>query len=243
MAGERIFEGRYLEEALAAAAEATGVPAADLHYRIVEQGRRGLFGLGAKSVRIRLEEPNPFELLQGDPPPRPEPIREVRRAPQVSAPRPQSEPDTPTAVAETLQQMVDLMGLDLRVRPEAADDRLDLVLTGADRALLTQKDAELRSALQFLINRMARRSWPAAGRIQIVLDGSRARRDDQFVDRIRDVAAQVARTGAPQRLPPMNAYERRIVHLTVREFTGLESRSDGSGHLKRVSIFKPSSGS
>ena len=240
MAGDRIFEGRHLEEALAAAAEATGIPAADLHYRIVEQGRRGLFGLGAKSVRIRLEDPNPFELLKGDPPPRPEPVREVRSAPQARAPRRDSVPDTAAAVAETMQRMVDLMGFDLRVRPETADGWLDLVLTGADRALLTQKDAELRSALQFLINRMARRSWPDAGRIQIILDGSRARRDDEFVDRIRGIAAQVARTGAPHRLPPMNAYERRIVHLTVREFTGLESRSDGSGHLKRVSIFKPS---
>jgi hypothetical protein len=35
----------------------------------------------------------------------------------------------------------------------------------------------------------------------------------------------------------MNAYERRLVHLTVREYDDLDSRSEGSGHLKRVKIY------
>ena len=89
---------------------------------------------------------------------------------------------------------------------------------------------------------MARRSWPDVGRIQLTVEGAREGRDAEFVERIRGVAAQVARTGTPYRLPPMNAYERRIVHLTVREFTDLGSRSDGNGHLKRVSIFKQGGG-
>ena len=36
----------------------------------------------------------------------------------------------------------------------------------------------------------------------------------------------------------MNAYERRLVHLTVREFDELGSESEGNGHLKRVKIYK-----
>lgn len=234
MAREQVFEGRHLKEALAAAAAATGVPEDDLHYEIVEQGRRGLFGLGAKSVRIRVEGPGTPEGA------RPEPSHkaEGRVAPQ----RPGAGSSDKASVGATLQRVIDLMGLDLRVRSEATEGGIDLVLTGPDRPLLSQRDSELRSALQFLINRMARRSWPDAGRIQLTADGQRARRDEDIVDQIREVAAQVARTGKPQRLPPMNAYERRLVHLTVCEFQGLGSRSDGSGQLKRVSIFKQSAG-
>ena len=37
----------------------------------------------------------------------------------------------------------------------------------------------------------------------------------------------------------MNAYERRLVHLTVRKYTALDSRSEGGGATKRVRIFRP----
>ena len=41
------FEGRDLEDALAAAAKALGVPPASLRYELLEEGRRGILGLGA----------------------------------------------------------------------------------------------------------------------------------------------------------------------------------------------------
>ena len=224
MADERVFEGRNLEEALAAAAAATGIPEEDLHYHILEQGRRGLFGLGARSVRIELEE---LGSRVEAPPPEPQSVQ----PPAADA------PDF-AAVEAVVQRILDLMGLDLRVKAETIDGGLELALTGSDRSLLVERDAELRSALQFLIHRMARRMWPEIGRIQLAGGGRKPRRDQEIVAEIREVAGRVARTGKPHRLPPMNAYERRIVHLTVREFDELGSRSEGEGHLKRVAIFK-----
>jgi spoIIIJ-associated protein len=85
---------------------------------------------------------------------------------------------------------------------------------------------------------MARRAWPEAGRIHLACDGHRKERDDDLVELTREVAQQVKRTGKTKRLHPMNAYERRLVHLTVREFDQLGSRSEGSGHLKRVKVYR-----
>ena len=73
----------------------------------------------------------------------------------------------------------------------------------------------------------------------LTCDGERsARRDDELVQQTREVAEEVRRTGRAKRLAPMNAYERRLVHLTVREFERLGSRSEGNGHLKRVKVFR-----
>ncbi len=57
MSTNRIFEGKDLAEALAEASTRLGIAEPDLDYEIVEQGRRGLFGLGAKSVQIRVMPP------------------------------------------------------------------------------------------------------------------------------------------------------------------------------------------
>ena len=93
--------------------------------------------------------------------------------------------------------------------------------------------------MQFLLNRMARRAWPGAGRIHLTCDGTRRRRDEDVVDLVHEVAQQVSRTGQSKRLHPMNSYERRLVHLTVRKLDGVASRSEGDGYLKKVKIYKP----
>ena len=106
--------------------------------------------------------------------------------------------------------------------------------------MLTAKNGELLSAMQFVLNRMSRRTWPDAGRIDLGgrESGGSRQRDDDLVELAREAAEQVSRTGKTRKLQPMNAYERRLVHLTVREFPGLSSNSDGDGSLKRVRISK-----
>jgi len=61
--------------------------------------------------------------------------------------------------------------------------------------------------------------------------------DEELVALTREVTQQVSNTGKTKRLHPMNAYERRLVHITVRERPELDSRSEGNGYLKRVRIF------
>jgi spoIIIJ-associated protein len=224
------FEGKDLDEALHLAATSLGIPEPELDYQIIEQGRPGLFGIGAKSVRIRVMPPVrhlPDDALDQEPDPDPGPQPQDRLS-----------PETVKEVESVVQRMIDLMGLELEVKAEAASSNLTLGLNGPDRKLLRQKDAELLSALQFLLNRMSRRAWPQVGRIQIGTDGQRRRRDDELIELTREVAQQVGSTGKTKRLHQMNSYERRLVHLTIREYEGLGSRSEGNGYLKRVRVFK-----
>jgi spoIIIJ-associated protein len=220
---EREFEGRDLPEALESASRALGVAREALEFRLVDEGRRGLFGLGAKRVRIAVAAP------------------ETVASVAVEIPRP-AEPEgddagpAASSVEETLRQMLDLMGLDLEARIEAEGDAVRVLLTGADRRVLLQKDGELVNALQFLLNRMARRAWPDVAHVLVSCEGFRDRREEDLVELVREVARQVARTGHPKKLHSMNPYERRLVHLTVREFPDLTSRSAGDGFLKQVTV-------
>ena len=233
MTEEQVFEGKDLAEALDHAAQELGVPEAELHYEILEQGRRGLLGLGVKSVRIRVMQP-----LDAEPPsltdqPGPEP---AKKSPKPAQPKVVTE--TSREVEKTLQRMIELMGLDLKVEASAQDDGVSLQLQGPDQKMLTSRNAELLSAIQFLLTRMSRRTWPDAGRIHVSCNGQTRRRDDELVELAKRVADQVSSTGRTKKLQPMNAYERRLIHITVREFAGLTSSSDGSGALKRVRISK-----
>jgi len=236
MIEDGVFEGKDLEEALAAAATALGVPEADLRYEMVEQGRRGLLGLGVRHVRIRVQ---PTALDEPQPAPRPRRTKPPVRTALVPEPEAGETTVTPELVRDvekTVTKMVGLMGLELQVVGEERDGGVSLELNGPDQPLLLARNGELLSALQFVLNRMTHRTWPGTRGIQIGCDGRRRPRDEELVTLARRVATEVSRTGRTRKLRPMNAYERRLVHITVQEFGGLTSSSEGTGALKRVRI-------
>lgn len=282
MSTNRIYEGKDLAEALAEASTRLGIAEPDLDYEIIEQGRRGLFGLGAKSVQIRVMPPINAETrdaghgeLAGQPSrspggrggrgggggrggrgseartgrgrderPAARPRRTARRSPAAEEPPQEREP-APAAPQEAVDQvrasvekMVGLLGLELAVSAEGIAGGTRVELDGPDQELLTDGDAEAIGAWQFLLNRMSRRAWPEAGRIQVYCDGHEQSRDEDLLALARETAEQVLQDGRATRLRPMNSYERRLVHLTVRKMRGVDSRSEGQGALKQVRVFK-----
>jgi spoIIIJ-associated protein len=53
-------------------------------------------------------------------------------------------------------------------------------------------------------------------------------------------ARQVTSEGRPKILEPMPSYERRIIHMALKEFDGIKTESQGEGQLRRV-VIKPGS--
>jgi len=274
MSTNRDFEGKDLAAALAEASTRLGIAEPDLDYEIVEQGRRGLFGLGARSVQIRVMSPIDAETRaaghgelagqltrgkgrrrrsgSGDgrssvrPSVRPSSRTAKRRPVQAPVAEPESErepaPEAPQEsvdqVQASIEKMVGLLGLELNVSAKGVSGGTEVTLDGPDQELLTDGDAETIGAWQFLLNRMSRRAWPEAGRIHIYCDGHEQTRDEDLFSLAREAAEQVLQDGRTQQLHPMNSYERRLVHLTVRKIRGVDSRSEGNGSLKQVRVFK-----
>jgi spoIIIJ-associated protein len=218
------FDGKDLEDALGAAVEALGRPASELDYQILEGGRKGVFGLGARPVRIRVAEVAGVAVT-------------IRSVPAPMAPD-KIASGTVSSPRSALCEIIAKMGFDLRVEEARRDGTLELTLDGPDRKRLTARDGELLSAVEFVLNRMGRRAWPDEPSVRLLCRGFRSERDDELVEMVREAAAQVARSGLPRRLHAMNPYERRVVHMTVRELPGLTTVSEGDGFLKRVRVEK-----
>lgn len=221
---ENEFDGKDLEGALEAAAKALGRPVSELDYAVLEGGRKGVFGLGARLVRIRIATGERVMSLHRH-----------EAEPAIPSPTAPLEASPPCAA---LRDIIAKMGLELRVAEARRNGTLELTLDGADRNRLTAKDGELLSAMEFVLNRMGRRAWPAESPVHLVCHGFRSERDDELVELVREAAAQVSRSGLPRRLHAMNPYERRVVHMTVRELPGLTTVSEGDGFLKRVRVEK-----
>ena len=66
----------------------------------------------------------------------------------------------------------------------------------------------------------------------------RKRRRSQLAAKAREIAKRVKRTGRQERLEPMNAYERKVVHDAAGEVGGVETSSEGEDPERRVVIRK-----
>jgi spoIIIJ-associated protein len=120
------------------------------------------------------------------------------------------------------------------------EETITLHVEGADEeamGLLIGRRGETLRSLQFLLNLLVSRrvqKWP-----QIVVDvgNYRQRRQESLEGLARRMAERVRQTGRPIMLEPMAAYERRIVHLALREDKSIYTESSGEGESRKIVIF------
>ena len=59
---------------------------------------------------------------------------------------------------------------------------------------------------------------------------------EQLEQQARDAAKEVKRWGDPVKMPEMNAHDRRIIHMALRDDPDITTESEGEGAMKKVVI-------
>ena len=106
-----------------------------------------------------------------------------------------------------------------------------------DSSLLIGRRGETLQHLQFLLNLLANRRlqrWPY---LLVDVEHYRQRRDASLQDLARRMAERVSHTQQPITLEPMPPYERRIVHLALRDNPLVVTQSTGEGDSRKVVIY------
>ncbi len=138
--------------------------------------------------------------------------------------------------AEILEELINLMDLDVRVDIRSDAERIELDVTGEDSGRVIGKKGATLDALQFLINKMVNR-FPEARRHVIVDSGDyRERHDDGLVSMAKRQADRAVTEGKVVTLQPMNARDRRVVHMSLAKFDGVSTMSQGEGMRRRIQI-------
>ena len=128
------------------------------------------------------------------------------------------------------------MGVPVEPTVEEQPDCVRILLEGAGgEALLHRKGAGL-DALQHVLNTVFRRELPEDRRIVVDYQDYRQGQDAELRQTALFLADRAKQTGEPQEIGPLNAYARRIVHLTVAEDPAVSSESHGDALLKTVII-------
>lgn len=245
---DRAFSGSDVAEAVKEAALTLGLPESELRYFVLEPGRPGSLGVAPMPARIAVimgspskpkAQPREREARPAAAPPTTT-RREITPAPRTPAPiLPDEGPDEP--VEERLQRVTEAIGRTANLRLEGR------MVAGLEAAVITLEtsdpdfflgadgDGKTWEALEQLLHRMfVSAVHPLKLRIELL--GYRDSRDLALRRRTLLLVGEVKGDGRPRETPPLNAYERRIVHLAVATAGGVLSRSEGEGGNRLVVI-------
>ena len=98
------------------------------------------------------------------------------------------------------------------------------------------KRGAVLEAIQYLTTRVAHRPGEERRHVAVDAEGYRARHEDQLAEMAQKLAKRVAAEGKVITFDPMNARDRRIVHMAVKDLPGVRTESQGEGPDRRVQI-------
>jgi spoIIIJ-associated protein len=119
---------------------------------------------------------------------------------------------------------------------EPGHEPVILDISGDDLGLLIGWRGENLRALQTVLNLMMGDNEAEGRRLILDVERYRARREDRVRELALRVAHRVKRTGERMTLEPMQAYERRVIHITLEGDEGVRTESTGADPARRVTI-------
>src|SRR5499427_2828289 len=124
------------------------------------------------------------------------------------------------------------------VRASGSETELGCILSieGPDSGLLLNQGGELLDALQQILNQAMGRNLPKGQRIVCDVNNYRAARESELRAMADHAARQVRATSSAFVFGPMEANERRVIHLSLAEEEDLVTESIGEGNGRRLRV-------
>jgi spoIIIJ-associated protein len=178
-----------------------------VQFEVVSEGERGLLGVGYEPARVLAHAP----------------------ADALEAIRFDDDSEAAADARSLAQRIMDAIGVEGRADVREDADAITVTFTGADVALLIGRHGQMIDAVQYLMNAISHRTY-GADRKEVVVDaaGYRERRRATLESLAVRTAREVLETGDRVELEPMTAVERKVVHLRLKEFEGVETASEGT---------------
>lgn len=240
-----------VDEAVAKGLADLGLAPDAVDIEILDQGSKGIFGIGSRHARVRLavkSAPGEFVSAPVSTERQAQPAAPIEAEPsfppvETEAPARVEEDESLLVAKETVAELLERMKVRASVHAHygKADERSSRVpimvdVHGDDLSILIGRRAETLNALQYISALIVSKELGHSVPVIIDVEGYRSRRENQIRQLARRMAEQAVKTGRRQILEPMPANERRIIHMELRENSSVRTESIGEEPRRKVTI-------
>ena len=185
-----------------------GLDKAAVHFQVVTEGERGLLGVGYAPARV---------------------IASVDASAVPDETAAVDDSDVAAEVRDVLEHILSAIGVTARIEIVEGDETVTATFVGRELGLVIGKHGQTIDAIQYLANAIV---WRGRGdeRKAVVVDaaGYRARREATLSALAKRSAERAVSSGRSVELEPMTAVERKVVHVQLKDVTGVVTRSEGT---------------
>jgi spoIIIJ-associated protein len=201
------IEGKSVEEAIETACQRLSLPADQLEIEIVSHGSSGIFGIGTRNAKILVSPKETGDAAL---------LEEAR---------------------EVLENILAHIQIPATVEANWVENRIRLNIASNGSGLLIGKRGQTLHALQFIVNKIFNRQGSKKAHIIIDTENYRERRREALTEVALNLANRAKKSGRPATSSPLSAYDRRIIHLAVKDDRQVRTKSKGDGALRKVVVF------
>ena len=257
MSAKLEFKAKNVNKAIELASAELNLPKNELKYEVLSYGSSGIFGLSrTKKAKIRVQLPED-KLASGE---KAESViddninaggistshdtaatdtgkKNTNSAENPNGKELYSFPDDPAEMGRlVLQRIVDTITSDAKISVETVEDRLLFNVNGGNAGILIGKRGQTLDAIQTIVNKAVNKHNQNRTRVLVDIEGYLETRKENLEKMALRLAEKSKKIGKPMTLGPMNAYDRRIVHLALQDFSDVQTRSRGDGPLRKLLI-------
>lgn len=187
---------------------------------VIEEGSKGVFGIGAKPAVVEgyITVPAVVEA----------PV-EVTADVEREAEKLEYTGEPPEVLVKNfIEEAIGYMGLNMTVEVTQKDRRLYTNLSGDGMGILIGKRGQTIDSLQYLANLMI--NGKGIRELNVILDTGnyRKRRRDTLESLAKSIARKVRDHGQDVKLEPMSRFERHIIHTALQNHRDVQTLSEGN---------------
>lgn len=119
---------------------------------------------------------------------------------------------------------------------EGDDGELILDVTAPNLAVLIGRHGRTLESLQTMFSLIVSRRLGFRYPVVVDIEGYKSRRNEKVASMARSAASRAVRQHGSVSLPPMSAYERRLVHIALRDNEAVETHSEGVDPERHVVV-------
>ncbi len=243
MGNDIIIEGSSIDEAIGLAVKELNISEEDIQYEVLEQAEKRLFGK-KQLARIRvwteadqnddIEADKEDDSLQ-DEKIEPEEQAYFKRPEYLSEEELDSLADTAIEVLRSVLTYFKATGVEID-EYEGEEGELILDVVGDNLAVLIGRHGRTLDALQFVVSSIVNKRVGFRYPLVIDIEGYKQRRRQKLESVAKSSAARAIRQNRDVRLRPMTPYERRIIHVALKDDPRIITSSEGKEPNRQVVI-------
>jgi spoIIIJ-associated protein len=227
------FKGKTKNDAITEACRYFSIPSDKLEYNVVDEGKAGFLGMGAKPAIIEARVKEETKAIE------PVKLSETPIIASVKEAASKIEDIDVEAVSKKFLNDV-FAAMDIKVNVETTYNEslknLDVELSGDEMGVLIGKRGQTLDSLQYLISLVVNKGTSEYIRVKVDTENYRQRRKETLENLAKNISYKVKRTRRPVSLEPMNPYERRIIHAALQNDRYVTTHSEGDEPFRRVVV-------